>query len=49
VELGRRGSAEHSVEEFACQVGLEGLVRLFQGVDVEEEIFHGRALKKAAY
>src|SRR5207253_6972815 len=40
VKFGRRLGPQHLVEELARQVRLEGLVRLFQGVDVEDEIVH---------
>jgi hypothetical protein len=41
MELGGRGGAEDAVEKLARQVRLEGLVCLFEGIDVEDEIVHG--------
>jgi len=48
VEFGGRIGAQHAVEELARQVGLEGLVCLFEGIHVENEIVHG-GTKEAAY
>jgi len=42
MELGRRVGAQDGIEELAGEVGLEGLVRLGEGVDIENEIVHGR-------
>ena len=41
MELSGRRGAEDAVEKLARQVRLEGLVRLFEGIDVDDEIVHG--------
>ena len=48
VELGGRIGAQDAVEKFTRQVRLEGLVCLFEGIHIENQIGHGRP-GRAAY
>src|SRR5437867_5984418 len=48
VELGGRIGAQDTVEKFTRQVRLEGLVCLFEGIHIENQIGHGRP-GRAAY